>query len=186
MAAPMLVAAAMAGNTLQAYGQYKASLIQAKQLNLKAGLLDIEAQEILDRNAINNFIIGREGLRLQGAQLSALASSGRTTGQSFAPLEETARRVIEEQILNERVAVFEASQRRFEAAQSRFLAKETRKAGVISAFSTLLTGSANTALAAGTGGGGGKKSVGSFIGGGGGGGGLGSGNSIANTRSAAI
>ena len=144
MAAAFFVLSAV-GMFMAAYGQLEASRQNASLLEEKADFLSLQADEILERNEINNKLIKRHARQLKSEQFTTGISRGLGEVSRLEMLEETAQLAGEQIGRNTREARFEAFSLEKEAISLERGAREVRKAGILGVTTTLLGGGANLA-----------------------------------------
>lgn len=139
-----------AGTVLSAYSQYSAAQIEADAGEQKAFIKRLQAQEALDAAQRDAEITIERGKLVQSSQLSSYGRSGvDIEGSPLLKMTETlssARKDAEAQL---RAGKYRAFTSNYEASLQEYSAGETRKAGTINTFSTLLTGGGNYAKAKG-------------------------------------
>jgi len=145
-----MAAVAAAGTVLSAYSQYSAAQIEADAGDQKAFIKRLQAQESLDAAQRDAEITIERGKLVQSSQLSSYGRSGvDVEGSPLLKMTETlssARKDAEAQL---RAGKYRAFTSNYEADLQGYLSGETRKAGSINTFSTLLTGGGNFAKAKG-------------------------------------
>lgn len=146
MAAPLLAAAAL-GSALQAYGEYQQGKADAAYLREKSQISLLEADEQLNRAAINTQQIIREGKKFSGDQVAQFAASGVdiSSNATLATLQDTSSVISDQIYKTQREAEFEAFMKRKEAYSYERAAQDTTKASRIKSLSTILGGSAKVA-----------------------------------------
>lgn len=128
--------AAVVGTGLSVYGQIKSAQDQADIDSQKATLARVQAQEVLDREQINDANMQQSTLRAKLDFGSAFAATGRQGG--IGSQLELQRQADEQIALNDREANFQAKMLQAGADMNDQLASETRTSGYINAAGTLL------------------------------------------------
>ncbi len=140
-------AGAGAGALLSAYGQFQASRAEAKLLRRRSNLLDLSADQILELNDENTRLIRDDIKKTQGAATTKFAAAG--VGTDLEALADIARIGEQEIRIRTDEAEWNAEMKRIEARITRDNARATRRAGTISAISTILSGGGKAASVAG-------------------------------------
>lgn len=138
MAAPM-VAVSLAMN---AVSQVSSANAKADAMAKDAQLKRAQASELLSRASANAATFQRQGDRLRGSQVNALANSGVDvgSGSSLTMMEDTAHMVTKQIADMQREAQFKADQLNRGADVSMDLASETSLAGWLNAGGSILGG----------------------------------------------
>lgn len=132
------------GLATQIFGGMSAANAEAEARREQARLDYKKAEELLDRNQINNALLRRRADRHQGLQKVQIAASGRAQDATTAALIQETYDLVEEQIdRNTRAAEWEASAVRAGAESSFNAADNIETAGTITAIGRGLSGFAN-------------------------------------------
>lgn len=137
----MLGAIAAVGVGLQVFGQLRAARDQSNSLLRQAEISDVRANEVLERNEINNTLLREELHIAKGNFLAARGTLGESS--TYLQLENMSRNVTRQIDLNTREAEFEANMIRLGADIDRREAKDRRRAGRLQAFTTAAGGLAS-------------------------------------------
>lgn len=146
-----LVALGLGATLFSTINQYNANKDNVKALANKSKLLNIQAQEVLDRNVETRKQMVVQGQEIFGAQATSLAKLGilATEGSSLMEMEHSMGVLTEELIKSKREAYYTAKAIRSESKYATSQAEDLKSAMGISAATSLLQGGMNTALAAG-------------------------------------
>lgn len=147
----MLPAIAVGSALVAAYGQYKAGQAQAEAMREQAQLGMMRADELLERNRINNELLMESALVNTGKQKAQIAGSGvslegSTSRELVYKTMETAAKQVQ---LNNRAAEWEARMARLGAESQIKSAGQMETAGNISAVGNLGMSMTNLYLAQG-------------------------------------
>lgn len=133
-----LVALAAGSALISAYGQYKSGQAQSEAMQQQAELGFLRAEELLERNKINNDLLMESALSFTGTQAAQTAASGVAMGETsrkqMAQTMQTAARQIQ---LNNRAAEWEAEMARLGANSQLKSAGQIETATNISAIGGL-------------------------------------------------
>lgn len=147
-----LVIFSIASTGLQMFGQYQEAKNQASLLQEEAGLLKMEANEIIARAQENRNLLFEEARKFQGTQVAKFAGSGGGLSASrMQLLMETANSAAEQATRDAREAQWSASQRIRTAESKERAAGQVREAGVLNLFGTAAAGGFQVARATGSG-----------------------------------
>lgn len=140
MAIPIILGAIGAISTIiSGIGQVTGAAEKAEAAKQNAALKDLQANELLARQAINEQIMRDQSEKTQDAYASAFASTGREGGGISGVLQ--IMRDTEQNIsLSRREATFKAQILRTGAEQDMKLSSDIMTAGFLSGAGTLLTG----------------------------------------------
>lgn len=140
-----LLAIAAVGTALNAFGQYKESKAQAESLRQQSMIDGLRADEILERNEINNQLLAEDTEKVIASQSVALAAQGQDLSGTTAMgiLENTIRASIHQRERNNREAEFEARMIRFGARSQQGRAGEFESAGRLKVAGTLAFGASS-------------------------------------------
>ena len=125
----------------------KAAQEQERLMKEQALMDDMKADELLERNEINNELIRKDTEKFMGEQSAALAGKGQSLSgvTAMGLLEDTYRSMLEDIARNNRDAEWEAGMIRLGASSTRDAAKRTKKAAWIGALGTGLSGAGTAA-----------------------------------------
>ena len=129
----------LAGGALGAVGQMGNASAQAAQMNFNARQAELDAQIARENAAIKARQIREYGRQLKGKQRTQYAKSGvRMSGTPLEVLADTMEKIELDAISVKRQGEFQAGQSEASAKFTKGMAGATKKAGTISAFSTML------------------------------------------------
>lgn len=144
----MAAAAAIAavGTVVTVAGQLQASKAQREAAEASAASKRFQADEILNRFEINSAVMRRDQFTTQAKQAAAYVHGGVDVGSgtTLLMLEDTARKISDQLIMDEKEAQYKANVLRQGGEVDERLGSEIRKAGQISAFGSFLSGSYST------------------------------------------
>ena len=135
MAVPLFLA--MAGTAISAWGQYKAGEAEAGAFTNSAEAKRKSARDIVKRSEINSEFARLTGESFKGKQIGAFASSGIDVGSGLAlsTLEDTAKKVERQIMLDEMEVDAQRDMLLMEADMDMDRAKSASNAGILGAFS---------------------------------------------------
>lgn len=139
MAAIVAAVAAVAGTAVSVAGQISAAEAQKEALEKEAQNKNLQANELLQRQSINEGILRERSVEIQKGYESSFASTGRAGGGLGGVLK--IRRDLERDImLQQREANFKAFQIRSGAEADMRLGSDVAKAGLLGAIGTSFQG----------------------------------------------
>lgn len=147
MAGPLLIAMVgigLAGTALDIYGTYQSSKAQAEALRRQALLDRQRAEEVLERNKINNDLLFGRATQMMATQQVSFAGSGRAlSATTLAVMANTMDLAAEQAIRNNREAQWEAMMINLGADSSDIAAMRVRKAAKLNALGQAFVGALN-------------------------------------------
>lgn len=131
----IMTAIAVGSALVSAYGQYKSANAQADAKREQASINFLKAQEVLDRNTINNELLFESALVHTGTQRAQIAGSGVAFGVSERRLvRDTMDKAAEQVERNTRTAEWDARMTRLGAESQITAAGQIEEAGLITAI----------------------------------------------------
>lgn len=146
MSVALLAGITAATSVLDAYGRYKSAKGQADQMRQQSILDSMRADELLERNEINNTLLGIQEGEITSQLVAQTAGRGIALESSSTAglIAQNARLLVEQQIQNNHNADFEAAMIREGADSQKVAAANIESAGKMTAFASLLQGGVRT------------------------------------------
>lgn len=132
---------ALVGGGLQAYSQYEQSRQQSKNAKVQADMQYRQIKQLQELSSLQQRSIASSGEVFKAQQTSSFAKGGVAigTGSTLSALEDTNSKIQEELEYNKRENLFKINQLKMGAEMDLQQADDFRRAGTISAGTSLLT-----------------------------------------------